>query len=281
MGKHIPPFDNENIAIIPEGDDCTELCYFNAVKLKKGDIHRYKLPQYESAIVLGGGTCHVTVDGQLFASVGERESIWGGNPSAVYAPVDSEVHIECLTPEADVMIAGGRFEEKLAPFDVRPSDVEIVQFGSDETKTHRKIKHILGQSNADKRGRLLVSELFTVGKGGWSGFPAHKHDEDREGIETAFQEVYQFRFDPPQGFGAQFLYTEEGKCGPCYMVKDGSVIAIDKGYHPSVVAPGYQMYYFTIIVGKTSQSLVQYFEPAHADQIETIPGIKDMINKFK
>ena len=76
------------------------------------------------------------------------------------------------------------------------------------------------------------------GKGGWSGFPAHKHDEDREGIETRFEEVYQFRFDPPQGFGAQFLYTEEDKCGPCYMVKDGSVIAIDKGYHPSVVAPG-------------------------------------------
>jgi 5-deoxy-glucuronate isomerase len=27
--------------------------------------------------------------------------------------------------------------------------------------------------------------------------------------------------------------------------------------------------------------LVQYFQPEHADQIETIPGIKDMIAKFK
>jgi 5-deoxy-glucuronate isomerase len=26
---------------------------------------------------------------------------------------------------------------------------------------------------------------------------------------------------------------------------------------------------------------VQYFQPSHADQLETIPGIKDMIAKFK
>ena len=65
------------------------------------------------------------------------------------------------------------------------------------------------------------------------------------------------------------------------MVRDSSVIAIDKGYPPSVVAPGYRMYYFTIIVGETSKSLVQYFEPAHADQENTISGIKDMIVKFK
>ena len=65
------------------------------------------------------------------------------------------------------------------------------------------------------------------------------------------------------------------------MVRDGSVIAIDNGYHPSVAAPGYRMYYFTIIVGETSKSLVQYFEPAHANQVNTIPGIKDMIAKFK
>ena len=29
------------------------------------------------------------------------------------------------------------------------------------------------------------------------------------------------------------------------------------------------------------RSLIQYFQPSHADQIETIPGIKDMIAKFK
>ena len=53
------------------------------------------------------------------------------------------------------------------------------------------------------------------------------------------------------------------------------------GYHPCVVAPGYEMYYFTILGGLTQRSLVQYFQPDHAYQLETIPGIKDMIAKYK
>jgi len=41
------------------------------------------------------------------------------------------------------------------------------------------------------------------------------------------------------------------------------------------------MYYFTILGGLTQRSLVQYFQPTHSAQLETIPGIKDMIAKFK
>ena len=37
------------------------------------------------------------------------------------------------------------------------------------------------------------------------------------------------------------------------------------------------MYYFTILGGLSQRSLVQYFQPEHAYQVETIPGIKDMI----
>ena len=81
-------------------------------------------------------------------------------------------------------MAGARHDDVLEPFDVRGEDLDVVQYGSDETKTHRKIKHILGQKQAGRVGRLLVSELFTVGTGGWSGFPSHKHDTDRLPDET-------------------------------------------------------------------------------------------------
>ena len=40
------------------------------------------------------------------------------------------------------------------------------------------------------------------------------------------------------------------------------------------------MYYFTILVGQSQRSLIQYFQKTHAYQLETIPGIKDMIAKF-
>ncbi|KXF83531.1 5-deoxy-glucuronate isomerase [Enterovibrio coralii] len=286
MGKHIPPFDNRNEPVIGINDDTTPLCYFNPVKLAKGEQFVHQIDGYESAIVLAGGTCDISVDGEDFDNVGERAHVWDGDPSGVYVPQGSTATITCVSDNADVLIAGGRYDAepeaaKLEPFVIRPDDTDKVQYGSDDTKTHRKIKHILGQKNADKRGRLLVSELFTVGAGGWSGFPPHKHDEERPPNETRYEEVYQFRFNPDFGFGAQFLYEHEDDFGPVYHVRTGSVIAIDKGYHPSVAAPGYEMYYFTIIVGEKSKSLVQYFDPHHEYQVHTIPGIKDMVAKFK
>ena len=62
---------------------------------------------------------------------------------------------------------------------------------------------------------------------------------------------------------------------------EGETVVIKNGYHPCVVAPGYEMYYFTILGGLSQRSLIQYFQPEHAYQIETIPGIKDMIAKYK
>jgi 5-deoxy-glucuronate isomerase len=290
MGKHIAPFDNKNQPIIDVNDDVSPLCYFNQVHLKQGEQHKHYVEGYESVIVLAGGTCSITVTNDkgetvTFDNIGQRASVWDGSPESVYVPLGYTAIIECGSERADVMIAGGLFEESLEPFCQRENEVDFVQYGSDDTKTHRNIKHVLGQSNADKRGRLLVSELRTVGAGGWSGFPPHKHDQDRvkeDGSkETLYEEVYQFRFNPDFGFGAQFLYEHEDDFGPVYHVRTGSVIAIDKGYHPSVAAPGYEMYYFTIIVGKTSKSLIQHFDPHHEYQVETIPGIKDMIAKFK
>lgn len=281
MSRHIPPFNNENRAIVDRDDATTPLCYFNHVRLKKGEHYDHQIGGYESAVVPASGRCDVEVGGQVFEDIGQREHLWGGDPEAVYVPSGQMARIVCRSEALDLMIGGGRCDDVFTPFAVRQAEVDKLQYGSDDTKTHRKIRHILGQNNASQRGRLLVSELFTVGAGGWSGFPPHKHDTERPGLETAFQEVYQFRFNPDNGFGAQFVYEHEDDYGPLYHVRSGSVIAIDKGYHPSVAAPGYEMYYFTVIVGAHSQSLKQYFDPHHAYQVETIPGIKDMVAKFK
>jgi len=281
MERHIKPHDNRNQPIIDIDNPLVPNTFYNDVKLKKGQTFSFCLETFESVIVLASGTCDVTVKGVKFERVGERMGIFEGKPDSVYVPLSAKATMTCLTAEAEVFIAGGKYEEQLSPFRVTPGEVETVQYGSDETKTHRKILHILGKNAEGKVGRLLVNELFTVGAGGWSGFPPHKHDEDIEGIETAHEEVYQYRFNPPHGFGAQFLYEKEDDYGPIFHIKNGSTIIVDKGYHPVVAAPGYEMYYFTILVGKSSRSLSQYFHPDHEYQVHTIPGIKDMIAKYK
>lgn len=126
-----------------------------------------------------------------------------------------------------------------------------------------------------------MSELLTVGTGGWTGFPSHKHDQDRLPLETRHDEVYNFRFDPPQGSGVQMLQRQDGEPGDAFHIVNGSTICLDKGYQPCAVLPGYRMYYFTILAGLSQRSLVQYFQPSQAAQIDTIPGIRDMIAAFR
>ena len=277
---HIPPYDNENNPIVDANNKTVPLNYFNIVKLKKGDAFEYQVPGYETCIVPATGTININVEGMEFQRLGNRvEDVWDGEPEGVYVPVGAKAEMACMSENAEVFIAGAKYDKVLVPFDVREYD--LVQYGSDETKTHRKIKHILGQKQHDKVGRLLVSELYTVGAGGWSGFPSHKHDTNRIPKETRHDETYNFRFKPNWGSGLQMLQRSDNESGDAYHIVDGSTICIDHGYHPCCVLPGYEMYYFTILGGLSQRSLIQYFQPTHAYQVETIPGIKDMIAKFK
>ena len=278
---HIAPYDNQNKPIVDVDNACVPLNYFNIVKLRRGEAFEYQVPGYETCIVPATGSVDVSVEGVSFAKVGNRGvDVWDGEPEGVYVPTDTGARITART-DTETFIAGARYAETLKPFAVRAGDLDLVQYGSDDTKTHRKIKHILGAAHHDRVGRLLVSELYTVGAGGWSGFPSHKHDTDRLPDETRHDECYNFRFRPDYGSGLQMLQREDNEPGDAYHIMNRSTVLIDKGYHPCCVLPGYEMYYFTILGGLSQRSLKQYFQPTHAAQLHTIPGIMDMVAKFK
>ena len=279
---HIAPYENSNKPIVDVDNEFVPLNYFNIIKLKKGEVFDYSVSGYETCIVPATGTISVDIDGKTFDQLGNRGvDVWDGEPEGAYVPVGAKVRIVCQSEKTETFIAGAKYDKVLEPFDIRKAEIDFVQYGSDETKTHRKIKHILGANQHGKVGRLLVSELYTVGQGGWSGFPSHKHDTDQLPDESRHDETYNFRFKPNYGSGLQMLQREDNEPGDAYHIMDGSTMLIDKGYHPCAVLPGYEMYYFTILGCLSQRSLKQYFQPTHEEQLHTIPGIMDMVAKFK
>jgi 5-deoxy-glucuronate isomerase len=195
------------------------------------------------------------------------------------------VTVRALRDGTEIAVAGGICAASFAPFRITPEEVEMVEVGSAATHSRRRIFHILGQNATGRAGNLLVSELF-ADAGCWSGYPPHKHDTEQPPEETAFEEIYHYRFRPETGFGAQFCYEEQAGVPDAatpqvVMTRHGDTFLVDRGYHPTVASPGHEGYIFTILVGAHQRSLVQSFEPQHRHLMAKIPGIDAMRDKFK
>ncbi len=191
-----------------------------------------RCPGYETCIVPATSLVDVLKQPDGGKAGRARRGCLGWRAGRVYIPSGAEATIACRSEASEIFIAGARFEEVLSPFAVRADNLDLVQYGSDETKTHRKIKHILGQKQAGQVGRLLASELFTVGAGGWSGFPPHKHDTDRLPDESRHDEVYNFRFRPEHGFGLQLLQPADGTLGKAFHLVNGSALRFRQAIIP-------------------------------------------------
>ena len=162
---HILPFDNKNNPIVDMDDKHVPLNYFNIVKLNKDQSFEYVTPGYETCIVPATGTINVNIEGYEVKNLGTRTvDVWDGEPEGVYVPSGIKASFVALK-DSEIFIAGAKFDKTFEPFAVRVDEIDKVQYGSDDTKTHRKIKHILGSKHHEKVGRLLCNELYTVGQG--------------------------------------------------------------------------------------------------------------------
>jgi len=279
MPDLIRQFDNSNQPIIVPNKGTLSSTYFNLVRLRRGEECRTRVEGIETLYVVLSGNVDLEVDGALFRGVGQRKDIWSGRADSVYAPTGAAVRLRANSDGTEVAVAGGICDKKHSPFRVLPDEVEMVDVGSVETRSHRRIFHLLGQNGLGRAGNLLVSELY-CDDGCWSGYPPHKHDEDQGTTETAHEEVYHYRFRPETGFGAQLCFQPDGS-SKCFMTRNGDTFLLDRGYHPTVTSPGHEEYIFTILVGKRNRGLVQHFKEDYHYLMGRIPGIQDMVEKFK
>jgi 5-deoxy-glucuronate isomerase len=279
MTDLVRSFDNANKPIVVPGGGLLQTVYFNLVRLNAGESYTARLPGIEAAYVVHGGCCDISVDGTVFQNVGRRADLWSGMADSVYAGEGATVRIEARAGRVEIAVAGGTCSNRFPPFRITPEDVEIVDVGSPETHSHRRICHILGHNGRGRAGNLLVSELY-CDAGCWAGYPPHKHDEDAGAEESAHEELYHFRFRPETGFGVQLSYENNGT-PRSFVTQNGDTFLLDRGYHPNTTSPGHEEYVFTILVGRTQRSLVQNFDVTHRHLLDKIPGIAAMQDKFK
>ena len=277
--------------ILPPGSPAADLCYFDLLQLGEGQSVRVRQPGFETLFAVLSGRADIEVGrtdaqgsqaSQRFADVGRRADVWSGRADSVYAGTGAEVTVTGRAAATEVAVAGGRTSGDFAAFRITPEEVEaaMVDVGSPETHSHRRIFHILGQNGAGRAGRLMVSELY-ADAGCWSGYPPHKHDTESPPEETAFHEVYHYRYRPETGFGAQLWYAGPGEEPAAHVTRHGDTFAFERGYHPTVCSPGHEAYVFTILVGAHQRSLLQRFDPTHRHLMAKIPGLQAMQDKFK
>lgn len=282
MPRLIRAFDNQNRPLVAPRGEVTALSYFNLLRLRAGESHTLEVPGCELLCVVLSGKADIAAGGTTFEQVGRRANIWDGLADSVYCGTSPRVTVRAQRDGTEVAVAGGACTQPFAPFRILPEEIEMVEVGSHDTHSRRRIFHILGQNGAGRAGNLLVSELYGDA-GCWSGYPPHKHDTERPPDETDFEEIYHYRYRPENGFGAQFCYQSDGGGTEpeVVMTRHGDTFLIDRGYHPTLRAPGHEGYIFTILVGRHQRSLVQFFEPTHTHLLAKIPGIQAMRDKFR
>ena len=174
-------YDNKNQPIVMPKKGLLASTYFNLVHLKKGQEYQARVAGIETLYAVLSGNVDLDVNGTAFHGVGQRMDIWSGNADSVYATAGAPVLVWANADGTEVAVAGGICDTSYPPFRVPPTEVEMVDVGSPDTRSHRRIFHLLGQNGVGRAGNLLVSELY-ADHGCWSGYPPHKHDEDRGSI---------------------------------------------------------------------------------------------------
>ena len=112
-------------------------------------------------------------------------------------------------------------------YDPSSIDVELKGYNGElKGAMQREIKTFFDLSNAPYSNMVLGEVLNHPGK--WSSYPPHHHPQP---------EVYFYRFDYPDGFGAGFANAE------IYRTGHNGLAVINHGFHSQTAAPGYAMCY--------------------------------------
>lgn len=231
---------------------------FKLLTLARGESASGGETERETCLVILSGKCDVRVGEQTFENIGARASVFEEKaPYAVYAPAGATYTITARSA-LEVALCSAPASQRGEARLITPDAISTEARGQG-TNT-RYVRNILPETETAES--LLLAEVITPG-GHWSSYPPHKHDTDAQPTETALEEVYYHRLDPPQGFAFQRVYTDDRTLDETVCVEDGDVVLVPRGYHPVGAPHGYNLYYLNVMAGPKRKWIFKN-DPAHA-----------------
>ena len=253
---HTPNEDGAIMVVTPDSAGWTYVG-FAVHHLTAGQIVRRKGSADEICVVILSGSANVRVGDRLFLDIGERQSVFDDMaPYCVYAPRDHDLVIDALG-DTEIALCSAPGGGARSPYVIAPNDIHRETRGTGTNTRH--VNAIL--PNTGDAESLLIYEVITPG-GNWSSYPPHKHDTDDLPNESALEETYYHKLNPPQGFAFQRVYTDERDIDETMTVHDGDLVLVPRGYHPVGAPHGYDLYYLNVMAG-AKRSWVFKNDPAH------------------
>lgn len=230
---------------------------FSVQRHKSGDTYVHDASDREHCLVFLTGSGKLILDDKDRGVLGNRDSVFEDvTPDCAYVAAGDSFTITATT-DLEFALCSGPGRADLKSRVISHDAISIDHRG--ETTNSRIVRNILPET--EEAESLLIAEVITP-SGHWSSYPPHKHDTDAVPSESALEETYYHRLNPPQGFAFQRVYTDDRSLDETMCVEDGDTVLVPKGYHPVGVPHGYDLYYLNVMAGPKRTWLITN-DPAH------------------
>lgn len=221
-----------------------EFLSFRAYTFRAGQVIDGESAGDEMCMVLLSGAVTMEAAGQRWLCDG-RESVFAGRHYAVYLP-PGRTYRMTIHRDADCAYGRASAEGHQPPRLITPDEARV-ESGNGPGATSQ-ITHILDPGDAEK---LLCAEILTPA-GGWSGAPAHHHDQADPVAAIAREEVCYYRTRPEDGWGLRRLAGDDRTRDEAVVVANGNAVMTRRGSDPVVATPGSELYTLRFLAGETS-----------------------------
>ena len=246
-----PSFDENGLQVVCEmnGSHADMMMNIYVKRLKADETYRLSDEQNETAVLLLGGEVEFAWDDKT--ATGKRANPFARKPYCLHVCKNTAFSVKALA-DSEILIQQTNNDGTFDPVFYTPETCLYQEFGKGQWggAGHRIVSTMFDPDNAPY-SNMVLGEVFNQ-PGKWSSYPPHHHPQP---------EVYYYRFDKPQGFGASFIGDD------VYKSVDGAASYIESNKnHQQVTAPGYEMYYVWMVrhlPGDPWYKTTRFYEDCH------------------